>query len=160
MQAVLCSYVALSESLGLLLGKAHVQTAQQLPHYELHSEHQVILFTNCTLTKNVGVNFIRIKKTRFQFFLLHNWGTWASVIKQCAGWRMLALSTSFSLWHQRETERIESKKPNNIQESTKVIKADSLILLYTYFSKKGYISKHSISVLDANKQSLFSFTLW
>jgi len=57
----------------------------------------------------------------------------------------------------REMERIESKKLNNIQESIKVIKADSLILLYTYFSKKGYFSKHSVSVLDANKLALFSF---
>lgn len=56
-------------------------------------------------------------------------------------------------------ERIESKKPNNIQESIKVIKADSLIPLYTYFSKEGYISKHSPLVLDADKLALLRFIL-
>lgn len=52
------------------------------------------------------------------------------------------------------------KETKHIQESIKVIKADSLILLYTYFSKKCYISKHTLSVLDANKPALFSFMLW
>lgn len=132
------------------------QAAKQL----LHSEYQPTLFIKCMLKKRVGINFVHIKKTQFQFFLLHNLGTQASVIKQCARQRMIALSTPLSLWHQREMEQMESKKPNNIQESIKVIKAASLIPLYTYFSKKCYISKHTLSVPDANKPALFSFMLW
>lgn len=82
-------------------------------------------------------------KRQSQFFLLHNLGTCALVIKQCTRQRMIALSATLLHWHQREMWPIESKKSSNIQESIKVIKADSLILLCTYFWKNSYVSKHS-----------------
>lgn len=83
-------------------------------------------------------------KRQSQFFLLHNLGTCASAIKECTRQWTIAFSATLSLWHQREMWPVESKKLSNIQESFKVIKADSLILLYTYFWKNTYVSKHSV----------------
>lgn len=155
--AALGSYTALS---GVLLGNVKSTCTGTTAAATLRTVHQPILFINCTLTKKVGINFVHVKKTQSQFFLLHNLGTWASAIKQCARQRMVALSTPFSLWHQREMEQTDPKKLNNIQESIKVIKADSLILFYTYFSKKSYISKHNALVLDVYKPALLGFILW
>lgn len=93
--------------------KAHVQAAKQL----LRTEHQPVLFIKYMLTKKIGINFVHIKKIQFQFFLLHNLGTWASV--RMRGQRMMALSTPLSLWHQKEMKQMESKKPNTFRKVSK-----------------------------------------
>lgn len=134
--------------------KAHVQAAKQL----LHTEHQLVLFIKCMLTEKIGINFVHIKKIQFQFFLLHNLGTWASVIT-CWAENDGIVHTIVSLTPKRN-EANGVKETKHIQESIKVIKAESLILLYTYISKKCYISKHTLSILDANKPALFIFMLW